>query len=151
LTQQDSHTLGAKVTTSVSVEVEVPFVTKASASVSYEASYSYQHMSSTATTDTGTHALTYGETSTIAPGRAVHCKATSEKGSYSSGYDSTVTVTLAGGQKFDIKQRGHFDSIGWTDAVQDCVEYPLSQAPKNAVEADSKKSKPRTIRRSFKG
>jgi len=135
LTQQNTNTFGTSVKTTISAEVEVPEVAKLSTSVEAGVSYEYSHMSSSALTDSTTHTLIYSQTGGIAPGRAVHCTATSEKGSFSSGYNSTVTVTLAGGQKFNINQRGQFDSIGYTDAFSECVDAPLTKAPSSAKEA----------------
>lgn len=149
LTQQNTNTFGTSVTTTVSAEVDVPEIAKVSTSVAVGVSYEYSHMSSTALTDSTTHSLIYSETGTIAPGHAAHCTATTEKGSYSGGYTSTVTVTLVGGQKFNINQRGQFNSIGYTDAFSNCVDVPLSQAPMSAKEATPKARKVRNNPRAF--
>lgn len=125
---QDTHTFGTSVAIGVSGKVGVPLLAEAEVSVTTTVSYEYSHMSSTSTTDTTTITEQWSLSGTIAPQHAVFCKATAQTGSFNSAYTSTLQITLKGGQVFNTTQKGQFSSSGWSQAVANCQDIPLSQA-----------------------
>ncbi|RDL34412.1 uncharacterized protein BP5553_07540 [Venustampulla echinocandica] len=133
LTQQYSTTLGASVSVTVGAEVEVPLF-KASESVTASASYSYEAMDSTSTDTTTTGSLTWTLGGDLEPNHCVECTGSAIGGTYESDYESTVTITLATGQKFKITQPGHFNSTNWAKSSTECKDIPIKDCPKTATE-----------------
>lgn len=135
LSQSNKNTFGLSVGVTVGGGVEIPFLAKATASVTTTASYSYEAMTSKTTKDTDTVGFTVTEKGVLAPRTAVLCKATGVKGEFKSKYTSTVTVTMAGGQTFDILQPGTAMSTGWSTSVTSCETFPIAKAPMDAITA----------------
>jgi len=127
MTQQYSNTFGVKVAVEVGGGVSVPFFANAEAKVTTETSYSYEAMKSESGTDTDTYTLQWSVTGTLAPGTATHCTASAFSGTFDGDYTSTVEIKLADGTTFTIQQPGHFESTGWSRAISECKDIPLSK------------------------
>lgn len=136
ITHSTDHVFGFKIGLTVGGKVGVPFVAEGSVEVSTETSYQMSKMSSSATAWTDTHGVEWWESGNLTPGRAVHCKSTAYTGEFDDDYVATVEVKTANGQKFTIEQEGNFKSVGWTEAVSECKDIPLEDAPGSAFEAD---------------
>lgn len=119
------------VSVAVGGKAKVPFFGELSTTVT--TSYSYEDMQSQSTSKTDTYTVQWEQTAVIKPGRAVYCRATAQTGTFKSDYTSTVTVTLATGQKFDIKQPGSFTSTGWASGTSVCKDIDAKDAPAGSV------------------
>ncbi|CAG8981509.1 hypothetical protein HYALB_00003082 [Hymenoscyphus albidus] len=153
LTQSNKNAFGLSVGVTVGGGVEIPFLGKAQAFVTTTASYSYEAMTSKTGSEKGIAGFTITEKGTMGPRSAIYCKSTAVRGEFKSKYMATVTVTMAGGQKFDILQPGSAMSIGWTSSVTACTSFPIEKAPLDAITAAASVEKaPKTSwRRSFLG
>lgn len=76
--------------------------------------------------------MSWSESGTVSPGRAVLCKAISQRGVYDSKYTSIVRLRMKNDKTYDLKQPGHFKSTGWGDAQSNCRDVPLSEVPGGA-------------------
>lgn len=126
-TQEHDHTLGFKVGYSVEFEGGIP-IAKAKTSVSTELSYQYTNRQSTQKSDREDFILKWNEGGVLPPQHAAHCTAFAMTGKFDDDYTATMRLELASGQKFDIKQTGRFESIGWTEAQSDCKILSLKEA-----------------------
>ncbi|KAG9237788.1 hypothetical protein BJ875DRAFT_540157 [Amylocarpus encephaloides] len=135
LSSQIKNTFGLSVGVEVGGGVSVPFFASASAKVTTTASYGYEDMRGESQTETGIYTVQWEQTAIIGPGRAVHCIATVESGTFESEYTSTITIHLAGGQTFKITQPGSFSSTGYATGTSSCNNIDAKDAPEGAVVA----------------
>ncbi|KAJ4301436.1 hypothetical protein N0V90_003528 [Kalmusia sp. IMI 367209] len=117
VTDQDSHAFGASIGFKISAEIDVPLFAKVTAETSTQYSYTYTktHSEAIATSDEMT--LTY----------------TQGGGTYATDFTAVTRITLGDGQKFDIEQPHHYESVGWSNAQADCKNIPLDQIPVGAT------------------
>lgn len=133
LSSSQKNAFGASVAVAVEGKAKVPFFGELTTTVTATTSYSYEDMQSQSTTKTDTYTVQWEQTAIIKPGRAVYCRATAQTGTFHSDYISTVTITLASGQKFDIKQPGTFQSTGWASGTSVCKDIDAKDAPAGSV------------------
>lgn len=126
--QSTKNTFGGSVAITVGVEVEVPLF-KATDSVTATASYAYEKMNSETESKDKKQTVSWSLSGTLKPGHALKCTAVAMSGVFDSDYESTVSITLASGQKFKVTQPGHFKSTGWSEAVSECKDIPLKDVP----------------------
>ncbi|KAH8719335.1 hypothetical protein GQ44DRAFT_775470 [Phaeosphaeriaceae sp. PMI808] len=138
ISHSTSHQFGVKVGVSVEGEIGVPLLAKSKVSVSTETSYALTKThESTLTTE---HVLTldWRREGKLTAKSAVHCKAYAFVGKYDDEYTAVVVITFKNGKKIEVTQPGKFISVGWTQAVSDCISRPLSEAPKDTIDFAAK-------------
>lgn len=117
-------------------EIGLPFVAEGSVKSTTSVNYEYSTATTEMSSSSSQQAFSWNQGSTqtsdlIAPGMAMHCKASTFTGAYSGSYTSTVQFTV-NGKVFTFKERGTFNSISWTEAFPSCQNVRLSDVPINA-------------------
>lgn len=125
----ESTSIGEAVTIGVSVGFNIPTMVGTTASVSSTTSFNMETIKQSSVSNSVTKTMKWSMTVPVDGGKAMHCLATSLTGTYKSDYTSTVRMTLSDGKTFDVKQRGTFSSVGWSDATAACAPIAIKDVP----------------------
>lgn len=69
--------------------------------------------------------------SLIPAGKYMHCFAKTETGHFDGAYSAWAHVELTNGKELKFRVRGRFDSVGWGEAIVQCVQVPEKEVPGN--------------------
>lgn len=86
--------------------------------------YTRTDQSTDSTADAAT--ITYGTSTSVAPGTTVYCRAIAMTGQYTGKYSATVKIWLDDGSQFAFASGGTFNQVAWSDATSDCQNTPYS-------------------------
>ncbi|CAI6289447.1 unnamed protein product [Periconia digitata] len=144
--QSTTHTISAGTELTVSGKAGVPLLAEAEVSASVSAGYQLAHMETKGTEQTSIFKMEWNESGELKPGFAAVCQAIAYKGTYSSGYTSTVKSFLRDGSSFSYTQRGHFDSVGYMEGKSNCEITTLDKVPPGIEKKEADPKKPKVAR-----
>ena len=145
LEQSTSNTFGVSVGVTVGASVGVPLIASAYVEATTEVSYETTSMESRSQTTEREDTLSWNRAGKILEGEVARCDAYVFSGTYRSEYESTIQVELADGTKYKINRPGYFESTGYTDVVNKCVNRPEKEA-KGLCQSVERKQTKRALR-----
>lgn len=126
---------GLKLT--VSSAIKVPFLAEASASLETSFQYTRTNMEGeqTSTSIKKDLSAAIGSPATsgqIRPQTAAKCEAWAVTGKFDSPYTALIQATLEDGSKYNYKDSGEYNSVGWQKGSVGCKEVSLKDVPLGA-------------------